>query len=94
MPGQVGAGSETILNAKSTYERVAVIFNFRIGTGRVPENKVRDGSGTWIPSGPGYNGKKENLQVFFHAIIYNLGCPKKNQSPNFGMQLAPVVFLG
>ena len=35
--------------------------------------------------------------TFGHYIslhIYAIGCPKKTKSPNFGMLLTPVVFIG
>ena len=46
----------------------------------------------------------KTLETFLLATInspmarpefnYALGCPKKNKSPNFGMPLTPVVFIG
>ena len=38
------------------------------------------------------------LSVLFSRFFLNmappLGCPKKTKSPNFGMSLTPVVFIG
>ena len=36
----------------------------------------------------------EDSEVSYFKKPYTLGCPKKSKSPNFGMSLTPVVFIG
>ena len=34
------------------------------------------------------------MLLLLGCIVCTLGCPKKPKSPNFGMSLTPVVFIG
>ena len=35
-----------------------------------------------------------HFKIVVYFFGWQLGCPKKNKSPNFGTQLTPVVFVG
>ena len=43
---------------------------------------------------PFHNGAPKPADNLLHWNVMSLGCPKKYKSPNFGMPLTPVVFIG
>ena len=63
---EIFPGCVLLLSKRNLIARYPVIFNFRVGTGRVLEKKVQDGSSTGIPSGPDQHQYRHHCHLGNH----------------------------